>query len=165
MSKRRYVSTRYRSSDLADHGTPERWQHSAHEYVQTGHNGLLAMRALEECALDRWLMIGAITREEHEAGIALRRDYIHGQVSLLASRVYDGVRAPTPGAAWQSPAERRDGKAEQAYRRWREAVRAAGARLSVVAIAVCCEDAALDWARRDELRAALHLLQRFYNCH
>jgi hypothetical protein len=101
MAKRRYVVSRTRHSQEAghDHGPPERWQHSAREVVQTELRGILAMRALEECALDRWLMVGAIVRAEHEAGTRLREDYVHGGVALLASRVYDGVRGPTPGAS------------------------------------------------------------------
>ena len=162
MAKRRYVNSRTRELELLDHGTPERWQHSAREVITTQQRGIHAMRALEECALDRWLMVGAIDRELHEAGLRLRADYIHGGVAMLASRVYDGVRAPTPGAAWQSPAERREGKSEYAYRRWRAAIQALGQRLSLVAIAVCCEDGALAWQRREELRQALELLHKHY---
>lgn len=163
MSKRRYVVSRSRQNEYeADQGTPERWQHSAREVVSTELRGILAMRALEECALDRWLMVGAISRSEHEAGLKLRHDYIAGAVSLQASRVYDGVRGPTPGASWQSPAERRSEAGEGAYRRWRAAVQLLGQRLSLVAIAVCCEDGALAWHRREELRQALQLLQKHY---
>ncbi len=162
MKKRRYVQSRSREYGEIDHGTAERWTHSAYEMVQTELRGICAMRALEECALDRWLMVGAITRGEHEAGLQLRRDYVQGGVSLLANRVYDGVRGPTPGASWQSPAERRTGSAEQAYRRWRGAVQMLGQRLSLIAIAVCCEDGALVWHRREELRQALALLQKHF---
>ncbi len=162
---RRYVMGKKRREDdmsFADLGTAERWQHSRREMVLTERAGILAARALEECALDRWLAAGAITEDEHEAGLRLRTDYLRGQVTLRASRIYDGVRAPTPRASWTSPAERRDGASEAAYRHWREAIRATGQRASLVLIAVCCEDGALSWQRRSELRLALQALIRHY---
>jgi hypothetical protein len=163
MSKRRYVMSRSHSDDYtSDYGTRERWQHSAHELVSTELRGILAMRSLEECALDRWLMVQAISRAEHLAGLKLREDYITGGVPLVANRVYDGVRGPTPGAAWQSPAERRTEGAERAYRRWRGAIEHLGQRGAVVAIAVCCEDGKLAWHRRAELRDILANLQKYY---
>lgn len=163
--KRRYVLGKKRREEemsFADLGTAERWQHSRREMVLTERAGILAARALEECALDRWLAAGAITGDEHEAGLRLRTDYLKGQITLRASRVYDGVRAPSPGASWTSPAERRDGASEAAYRRWREAVRSVGQRASLILIAVCCEDGVIAWPQRAELRGALQTLMRHY---
>jgi len=161
---RRYVMGRRLKLDesFADEGTAERWQHSRRALVATERAGIFAMRAEEECALDRWLHAGAISESEHEAGIKLRSDYYHGRVSLMAQRTYDGVRAPTPGANWHSPAERRSAEADASYKRWRSAIRAVGLRTSPLLIAVCCEDGALAWPRRGELRHALQQLERHY---
>ena len=163
---RRYVSTRRVRMDesMADTGTAERWQHSRQALVQTGQAGIHALRAEDECALDRWLGAGAISEGEHAAGLRLRSDYHHGRVSFSVQRVYDGVRAPSPGASWQSPAESRSDVAEAAYKHWRSAIRAVGLRHSPLLIAVCCEDGALAWTRRGELRHALQLLERHYSC-
>lgn len=163
MSRRYVAHNRRLNENFVDEGTAERWQHSRREMVLTGQAGIYAMRAQDECALDRWLGAGAISSEEHAAGMKLRSDYHHGQVSMMAQRVYDGVRAPSPGASWQSPAERRSESAEAAYRRWRAAIRAVGMRLSPLLIAVCCEDGALAWPRRGELRLALQQLQAHYH--
>lgn len=159
---RRYVMGRRLDESFADHGTAERWQHSRRELVLTAQSGLYAVRATEECALDRWLAAGAISAEEHKAGLSLRSDYHHGRVAITAQPQYDGVRAPSPGASWQSPGERRSELAEAAYQRWRNAIRAVGMRCSPLLIAVCCEDGALAWPRRSELRQALQSLQRHY---
>lgn len=159
---RRYVMGK-RLSESHDSGSPERWQHGGHELVLTGPEGSVALRALQECALDRWLALGAITAPEHEAGLALRRDYVVGRVSLYAQRSYDGVRGPTPGAAWQSPGERRGDVAEAAYQRWRAAIRAVGLRAGQVLIAVCCEDGVLAWSQRESLRAGLQALIVHYH--
>lgn len=148
---------------FADTGTAERWQHSRRELVLTEVAGVVALRARDECALDRWLGAGAISAGEHAAGLKLRADYHQGRVSLAAQRVYDGVRAPSPGASWQSPAERRSAEAEIAYQRWRSAIRAVGLKLSPLLIGVCCEDGALAWPRRGELRHALQQLEQHYN--
>ena len=146
---------------LADHGPEERWQHGQRELVLTRYAGVLAARALEECALDRWLMVGAISPSEHEAGLQLRRDYVAGQVPAQVTNPYSGLRFGR-GGAWRHQAERRSEKAEAAYQRWRAAIRAVGPVASVVLIAVCCEDGALAWQRRFELRDALQLLERCY---
>lgn len=162
--KRRYVMGRRLSPQacIAEAGTAERWQHSRRELVEAQGRGVYAVRAQDECALDRWLASGAISMDEHEAGLRLRADYHTGQVPLAAQRVYDGVRGPTPGAAWCSPAERRSEAAERAYQRWRLAIRAVGLRLSPILIAVCCEDGALAFSRRGELRLALQQLVAHY---
>lgn len=162
MSRRYVAHNRRPQESIADYGTAERWQHSRRELVLTENAGIYAMRAGDECALDRWLGAGVITADEHEAGMKLRRDYHHGRVAQLAQRVYDGVRAPTPGAGWHSRAELRDDVSEAAYRRWRTAIRAMGMRLSPLLIAVCCEDGALAWSRRGELRFALQQLHKHY---
>ncbi len=164
MSRRYVMGKRLKVDEcFADHGTAERWQHSRRELVLTEQAGIQAARVQDECALDRWLGVGAISAQEHAAGMKLRSDYHHGRVPLAAQRVYDGVRAPSPGASWQSPAERRGDAAEMAYKRWRHAIRAVGLRLSPLLIAVCCEDGALAWPRRGELRHALQQLELHYN--
>lgn len=166
MGQRRYVmGRRLQAESCADFGTPERWQHSAREWVGTTQPGVLAAKALEECALDHWLRAGAIAESEHAAGLRLREDYQQARLSLLVQRAYDGVRAPSPGAHWSSPAERRTALGENSLQAWRKAVRAVGMRASVVLIAVCCEDAAIAWHRRSELRQALRLLEAHYGGH
>jgi hypothetical protein len=169
---RRYVCARRGASPqhdmgLADFGPPERWQHSPFVLVANPHEmgggAAQAAKALEECALDRWLKAGGLTKPEYEAGMRFRADYQHSAISLLASRVYDGVRGPSPGAAWSSPAERRSPAQEQAYKRWRQALAEVKAGEVVQAVLkVCCEDGQIGWQRRHLLQEGLQALQQHY---
>ncbi len=162
---RRYVTSQRRRTthpDTADHGPEERWQHGNRILVATETAGLLAARATTECGLDHWLEAGAITPGEHAAGLRLRQDYQRGQVPQRTCRIYNSTHSLPAGGSWLSPAERRSPQAERAYRDWREALRAVGARASSLLVTVCCEDAALPWSHRLTLRTALHTLQQHY---
>jgi hypothetical protein len=161
---RRYVSSRRRPSLSAtpDYGPEERWQHGNRTLVLTEEAGLLAARAVTECALDLWLEANAISAEEHAAGLRLRQDYQCGQVPQRTCRIYDSTHRPPTGTPWLSPAERRSPQAERAYRNWREALRTVGAHASSLLVRICCEDAPLPWSHRTDLCTALKRLQRHY---
>lgn len=162
---RRYVSSgrrRLTESATPDYGPEERWQHVSRTLVLTEEAGLLAARVVTECALDLWLEAGAIHAEEHESGLRLRQDYQVGQVPQRTCRIYDSTHRPPAGTPWLSPAERRSPQAERAYRNWREALRAVGARASPLLVRVCCEDFPLPWSRRADLQRALCRLQHHY---
>lgn len=163
-ASRRYVSNKRAPLPqcFADYPTAERWQHSRRQLVVLEQGHVLAVRSEDECMLDRWLGAGAISADEHAAGIRLRSDYHQGRVPMLAHQVYEGTRSATLGG-WQSPGESRSNGAEAAYRRWRHAIRAVGQRAASLLIGVCCEDGALAWTRRDELRAGLQKLQQHYS--
>lgn len=160
---RRYVVSKAAPQPqcFADVATAERWQHSRREMVVLENGRLLAVRAQDECMLDRWLGAGAISADEHTSGLKLRGDYHQGRVPVMAHQMYSGIRSTTL-SGWESPAESRSAEAESAYRRWRAAIRAVGQRHAALLIAVCCEDGALAWTRRGELRSALQQLEHHY---
>lgn len=144
-----------------DQGPPQRWQHSGREVVYSDQGRTSTLRATEECMLDRWLLIGAISRLEHAAGLRLREDYYDGQVPLYSQRNYLNPEFGSTGQ-WLAPAEKRKPLAEAAYRRWREAIQAVGTQCSAPLLTVCCEDGTLPLNKRHVLRCGLQLLVRHY---
>lgn len=167
---RRYVCARRGAQPVpfgeADYGPPERWQHSRFTLVANPSEvdaGVQAAKVLEECALDRWLKAGGIAEAEYKAGMCFRADYQRSAISLLAGRVYDGVRGTNLGAAWASPAERRSEAQEQIYQRWRQALAVVKTGEVVDAVLkVCCEDGQIGWQRRYLLQEGLQALQQHY---
>ena len=166
MAKRRYNSKnrqRTLSSDYADSAPAYRWQHSARDYASTDSHGILAERALEECMLDRWFLAGYIDETEHTAGLRLREDYLNGQVPARTCRLYDPASHGSRGVKlFSSQAERRSHHAEEAYQRWRHALRLVGARGSLLLNALCCEDKSIAPLHRADVRHALQILTRYY---
>lgn len=155
---RRYVNGNRAGAEtcVIDTGPPERWRHGTGEKLNGG-----GVRSLEECVLDRWLMVGGISPDEHAAGLKLRADYHIAKIRMLNTRQFD-PDFRLQGNFWQSAAEKRSGGSEDAYQRWGRALRHVGTGAAGLLITVCCEDGHWPWARRHELRAALQVLAKHY---
>ncbi len=161
---RRYVSNKRNRpyNQHADYGTPERWSHSPWDLWETNQQGLLAIHALQECALDRWLLEGLIDEEEHAAGLQLRADYHDAKLTSKVCRVYDQINKLPPQGFWSSAAEKRSPQAERAYQSWRNALQSVSTLSSSLLQAVCCDDRELSSGQNAAFRFALKQLKTHY---
>jgi hypothetical protein len=143
-ARRRPVSTdkRFRKKsrkkfEKADHGTPERWQHSGRVLEITEHRGILAARAIEEHVIDALVMRGLIDQSQSDAAFRLKLDFQRAGLAASVTSRY----SPDPHKTdyFHGRRERSDAE-EAAYRRWRHAVRELGLDLSCAVIATVCHD-------------------------
>lgn len=126
---------RNKTVQVADHGTAERWQHGARDWVATEVAGMTAARAAEECALDSLHRAGVIDTAAHDAGLRLRGDFEAGRVGPRLAGSY------SPWSALHLPAQAREDRSpaqERAYRRWSQAIQAVGPQPSPAVVSVCC---------------------------
>ncbi len=106
-SRRRPVSTdrRFRKQpNAADHGPPERWQHSGRLLEITERRGVLAARVTEEHVIDILLLRGVLSKTQGTAAIKFklglsarrsRRAY-HGGIQSSACGYRSFSRLPRP---------------------------------------------------------------------
>lgn len=120
-----------------DHGTTERWQHTARLLEPTDRAGIWASRAAEEHALDSLVLCGLLDRLLADAGLRLKEDFHMADLGAHLTGGYSGQPRAT-GAYCEH--ERSDAE-EAAYGRWRKAVMAMGARDGALVLAVVCYDA------------------------
>lgn len=142
--------------------TPERGRHDALEYAERlvfsedggrGTSKSLGHRVLTQRAIDRLVRTGTISRRQYDAA---ERLYQHWHAAALDPRVVatldgnGGGRSPTE-APWMLAGSERVLAHRQALR---AALRAAGARLRGVLLAVVCSDEPLEaWMRRERMPA------------
>jgi len=139
-SRRRPVATdrRFRKqAKLADHGPPERWQHSGRLLHATEKYGVLAARATEEHVIDILVLRGVLDSGQSAAAFKFKLDYQRAALAEHTTGGYNPVRVDVD--RFFGRRDRNDFE-EAAYQRWRNAVRQLGARLSPSVITVACYD-------------------------
>jgi hypothetical protein len=139
-SRRRPVSTdrRFRKqSQNADHGPPERWQHSGRLLQVTEKNGVLAARTMEEHIIDMLVLRGTLNENQSVAAFKFKLDYQRAGLAAHTTGGYNPIRVDVD--SFHGRRERNNFE-EAAYQRWRNAVRELGCRHSAVVITVACHD-------------------------
>ncbi len=142
---------RYRrpvSSDLrfkipaasGDLGPLERWQHAGRMLEPIKHNlqGGVHARTIEESVLDVLHIKKAITSLQRHAALRLRADFLAAGMGAHLVASYN----PAPlGFSISSAFRDRSEKQEEAYQRWRVAVKSvSGALIDVVVSTACCDE-------------------------
>ncbi len=143
----------------ADHGTPERWQHSGCTFEVTDRAGILAARATEEHILDVLGLKLLLTALQIEAGLKFKADY---HAAAIASRVtgsYSGIASKRD--FFRVEHERSESE-EAAYDRWRAAVAEMGLNASAAVISTVCCDAPPKPRDIPLLRSGLEKLAAWY---
>ena len=138
-TRRRPVSTdkRFRKHTNADHGTPERWQHSGRVLEMTERAGILAARVTEEHVIDVMLLKGLLDCSQSDAALRLKLDFQRAGLAANTISRYNPERSKTD--YFRGGRERNDAE-EAAYQRWRNAVRELGLSFSCAVIATVCHD-------------------------
>jgi hypothetical protein len=121
-----------------DHGTPERWQHSGRTLELTDRAGVLAARATEEHILDILALRQLLNILQVEAGLRFKADY---HTAAIAAHVTSGYNSMSNARDFFYREYERSEAQEAAYRRWKNAVRELGARISSAVITTVCYDA------------------------
>jgi len=161
-SRRRPVATDKRfkkASSRADHGTPERWQHSGKAMQVTEKAGILAVRALEEHVIDVMVLKGVLDKSQSEAAFRLKLDFHRAGLATNTTAHYTPERSKTD--FWQGRRDRTDAE-EAAYQRWRNAVREMGLELSGAVLATVCHDTTPSYADLPLLQKGLDRLVDWY---
>ncbi len=154
-SDRRF--TAHRGS--ADHGTQERWGHASRVFEPTQDAGVLVARVLQEHILDHLALAGFISSVQKDAGFRFKRDYHAAGMSARLTGSYSPARGSfSVYGDWD---ERNDTE-EEAYGRWRMAMKFLRGRLGDVVVSVVCyeETPSADSARL--LRSGLKVLVQIY---
>ena len=144
----------------ADHGTPERWQHSGFTLEFTDRAGVLAARATEEHILDILGLKLILSALQIEAGLKFKADYHAAAIAPHVTSSYSGASSARDffrAEHERSPAE------EAAYVRWRAAVGELGLRYSEAVIATVCHDAPPEPRDIPALQEGLQKLASWYN--
>jgi hypothetical protein len=121
-----------------DHGTIERWQHSGRVLQVTDRAGIFASRATEEHVLDVLALRRLVDEQQVEAGLRFKADYHAAALSAHVTGSYSGMSNMRD--FFRGEYERTDAQ-EAAYRRWKNAMRALGARHGAAVVATLCHDA------------------------
>jgi hypothetical protein len=160
--RRRPVATdkRFRKQAAsADHGPPERWQHSGRVLQLTEKAGILAARATEEHVIDVMVMKGVLDQSQSDAAFRLKLDFQRAGLAASTTSRY----SPECGTTDFFLGKRdRSATEEAAYRRWRYAVRELGLGLSCAVIATVCHDETPDEAELPLLQKGLDRLVDWY---
>jgi hypothetical protein len=137
--RRHTVSTdkRLRKNRGGDTGPRERWQHSGCTFELTDRAGILAARATEEHVLDILGLKLLLTALQIEAGLKFKADYHAAAIAARVTGNYSGI--PSAKDFFRAERERTDTE-EEAYRRWKEAVREMGLHASPAVISTVCHD-------------------------
>lgn len=146
-------------ADAADFGPAERWQHTGRVLEPTEKPGVLAARVTEEHPLDVLVLRRVITERHRAAGLRLRRDFQGAGLAFRGSLRYSPDRATFNPFA--DPTARSEAQ-EQAYVRWRRALRGLGSRYSDVVLTVACFDRLPAALPTPELRRGLEALTGYY---
>lgn len=156
--RQRVQVVRFTVSSAPDYGPRERWQHAGRALLPTEHAGVLAARALEECALDTLHLGGVIDALALEAGLRLKKDFHGAGMEAHVAGSYNPARVSySPFAGY----DERDDEEEAAYQRWRHAMRAMG-RCGDSVAAVACYEQWPDVLQAMELKRGLALLIKWY---
>ena len=159
---RRIVSTdkRFRNPALGgDHGTPERWRHSGCAFEPTDRPGILAARAIEEHILDVLGLKELLSSQQIAAGLKFKADY---HAASIGARVSGNYAGPSNLPSYDRTLRERSDAEENAYRRWRDAVREMGLAYSSAVIATVCLDEAPKPQEMTKLQAGLDRLAGWY---
>ncbi|MFA5040873.1 MAG: DUF6456 domain-containing protein [Bdellovibrionales bacterium] len=162
-SRRRAASANKKLGSLCyggDHGTPERWQHSGCTYELTDRAGVLAARATEEHVLDILGLKLLLTALQIEAGMKFKADYHAAAIASRTTSSYSGIASARD--FFRVEHERSD-KEEEAYTRWRAAVRELGAHSGQAVISTVCYDAPPEPRDLPALQNGLEKLVAWYN--
>lgn len=142
-----------------DHGTFERWQHSGRALELTERAGVFAVRALEENVLDVLVARRWIFDEHREAALRFKLDFRKAGLEVRLTGGYNPARTSfSPSGPW----DERSDEEEEAYQRWRRALRAIGAIYSDLVVTVVCFDEMPAPQRARELRNGLQRLVKLY---
>jgi Domain of unknown function (DUF6456) len=150
---------RQTAQPLADHGTPERWQHSGRVLELTESAGILAARATEEHLLDILVLRGRISAVEREAALKFKLDY---QRAALEARVTGRYNAASSARDFFAAIHERTDAEEAAYQRWRNALREVGKMLANILVSTVCFDRMPDPRDLPQLQGALKKLVEWY---
>ncbi len=124
----------------ADLGPHERWQHAGRMLEPIKHNlqGGVHARTVEESVLDVLHIKKAITSLQRHAALRLRADFLAAGMGAHLVASYN----PAPlGFSIDASFRDRSDKQEEAYQRWRVAVKSvSGALIDVVVGAACCDE-------------------------
>jgi C4-dicarboxylate-specific signal transduction histidine kinase len=121
----------------ADHGTPERWQHSGRTLELTESAGILAARATEEHIVDTLVLRGLIAPVERDAALRFKLDY---QSAALEARITARYSPASSARDFFAAIHERSEAEEAAYRRWRNALREVGKICANAVISTVCHD-------------------------
>jgi hypothetical protein len=159
--KREPVSSdkRFRHSLSADYGPSERWQHTDYRLEPTECAGIWAARATVENVLDALFLQGLITDLQRDAGLRFKRDYRAARLEARVTSSYSPLRGSKNPLG---PGSERSDKEEAAYRRWRKAMEALGARYGGLVIGFVCHDIMPPEAARTDTAVALDILIAWY---
>lgn len=123
-----------KQSARPDRGPEERWNHSGRTYRLAQTRGALVACVEESHILDTLHERRLINAKERDAGYRLKADYMAAGVAQRVTSSYN----PTRGH--YDPFHERSDEQEEAYDRWRAAVKSMGLRLNgPVVSAVCYE--------------------------
>ncbi|MGE0109117.1 MAG: DUF6456 domain-containing protein [Bdellovibrionales bacterium] len=146
-------------SRYVDHGTAERWQHAGRVLEPTQEAGVLAVRALEEHFLDRLYLAGFISKNQLDAAMRFKRDYYAAGMNARLSASYAPVRASF--SLYNGWDERSDAE-EEAYARWRQAMRFLQGHLGNLLVSAICYEEVPSCKEALLLRSGLKVLVKIY---
>jgi len=122
-----------------DLGPVQRWQHAGRILEPTRAKGGLRARAMEESVLDALTLRRVLSPLQRQAGLRLRADFLAaGMGAHLAASYNPASVVFSVDGAFRDRSDRE----EEAYQRWRIAVKAVGGALVDVIVSVaCCDEA------------------------
>ena len=146
-------------SGRGDWGTRERWQHAGRQVEPSDQAGVCVARVMEEHVLDRLVVMGAIGSSEREAALRFKGDYHAAGLMCRLAGSYSPVRGSfSVYGGWD---ERSDAQ-EEAYGRWRQAMRFLKGDLADTVVSIVCYDVFPDAYKLRCLRAGLKVLVTVY---
>ncbi len=147
-------------SFIPDFGPPERWQHAGRILEPTGEIGVIASRVVEECVLDILYLQEQISRRQLQAALRFKADFLDADLSAHLVGSYNPARV---ASSYYFGCDDRSEDQENAYCRWRGAVKEVGDLLCDCVISVVCHDLPLNPAHMLPLQMGLVRLAGYYN--
>lgn len=144
-----------RHAAQTDFGPDERWQHAERKLERTEVYGVSCVaRVAEEHVLDPWVRFGILTENMRAAALRLKRDFLAARLDAH----WVGAYAPHGfgGTDERSEAE------EEAYTRWRQAMRAMGCPYNNVVATAVCHDKIPPLEMKIFLQTGLERLEKWY---
>lgn len=142
----------------ADWGTAERWQHAGRLLAVTEKGGVPAARVLEEHPLDVLVQAGDLAEALSLAAWRFKRDFLAARLEAHLAASY----APRTGGSFFAGQCERTEAEEEAYTRWRLAMRAMGAPYHNVVLTAVCHDKTPPKAVIPYVRVGLERLDKWY---
>lgn len=154
------VSTSYlKAQTPPDKGPRERWQHSTQQIKVVEEGRSIVAYALEDCVVDFLFVHKLITGAEREAALRFRGDFMAAGMAPKCTAGYSSMVRISSGYTKQH--ERSEAE-EQAYIRWRNAMRAMSGAVSGDVETAACYDKMPAPEKVAFVRVGLKKLIKFY---